>query len=108
MDQARNDLDRASSDVERGFFDRACVSAQQSAEKAAKSVFNKMGVEAWGRSVADLLEELSKSRTVPSVLFEGSSLSKKRRSKERSRTASICLRHGARRVPRTPTAATRG
>ena len=55
MDEAEGDLEHAKSDMERGFYNWACFSAQQSAEKAAKAVFQKMGAEAWGHSVADLL-----------------------------------------------------
>ena len=58
MDQAEWDLSHAKSDLERGFYDWACFSAQQSAEKAVKAVFQKLGAEGWGHSVADLLNEL--------------------------------------------------
>ncbi|MFB3902206.1 MAG: HEPN domain-containing protein [Acidobacteriota bacterium] len=68
MDQAIGDLEHAKSDLERGFFDWACFSAQQAAEKAVKAVFQKMGAEAWGHSVADLLEELGRSQLVPEAL----------------------------------------
>ena len=71
MDQAQGDLDHAKSDVEREFFDWACFSAQQAAEKATKAVFQKMGAEAWGHSVADLLLELSSKRSVPGDLIDG-------------------------------------
>ncbi len=50
MDQAQGDLAHAKSDVERGFYDWACFSAQQAAKKAVKAVFQKMGAEAWGPS----------------------------------------------------------
>jgi HEPN domain-containing protein len=63
MDQARGDLNHARHDVEAQFYDWACFSGQQAAEKAAKAVFQSIGAEAWGHSVADLLEELS--RTYP-------------------------------------------
>lgn len=68
MEQAKNDLEHAVSDMERGYYDWACFSSQQSAEKAVKAVFQKMGAEAWGHSVADLLEELSKSQGIPEKL----------------------------------------
>jgi HEPN domain-containing protein len=68
MDQAQGDLAHVQSDVERGFYDWACFSAQQAAEKAVKAVFQKMGAEAWGHSVADLLEELAKFSPVPEGL----------------------------------------
>ena len=61
MDQAEADSEHTKSDLERGFYDWACFSSQQAAEKAVKAVFQKMGAEAWGHSVADLLQELSKN-----------------------------------------------
>ena len=68
--QAEGDLEHAKSDRERGFFDWSCFSAQQAAEKAVKAVFQKMGAEAWGHSVADLLAELTKSHPVPGDLMD--------------------------------------
>ena len=70
MDQAQGDLEHAKSDLERGFYDWACFSAQQASEKAVKAVFHKQGAEAWGHSVADLLEELASSQPVPDGLKE--------------------------------------
>ena len=71
MDQAEGDFAHAKSDVERGFYDWSCFSSQQAAEKAVKAVFQKMGAEAWGHSVADLLMELSKRHRVPEELING-------------------------------------
>jgi HEPN domain-containing protein len=59
MDQAQGDLGHAQHDLAHGFYDWACFSAQQAAEKAVKAVFQKLGAEAWGHSVADLLKELA-------------------------------------------------
>lgn len=70
MDQALGDLEHAESDLERGFYDWACFSSQQAAEKALKAVFQSMGAEAWGHSVADLVEELSKRCSVPEEVKE--------------------------------------
>ena len=53
MDQAVGDLEHARSDRERGFYEWACFSAQQAAEKAVKAVFQKTGVEDWGRSMRE-------------------------------------------------------
>lgn len=60
MDEAEGDLEHAKSDSERGYYNWACFSAQQAAEKVVKAVFQKLGAEAWGHSVADLLIELAK------------------------------------------------
>ena len=70
MDQAEGDLRHARNDVQGEFYDWACFSAQQAAEKAVKAVFQRMGAEAWGHSVADLLGELGKQHAVPERLRE--------------------------------------
>ena len=72
FDEAQGDLEHALSDIQTGFYNWACFSAQQAAEKALKAVFQKMGAEAWGHSVADLLEELSKRHDVSEALFDAS------------------------------------
>jgi HEPN domain-containing protein len=71
MDQAEGDLKHAQSDIEQGFYEWACFSSQQAAEKAVKAVFQKMGAEAWGHSVSDLLRELSKRCEVSKELIDG-------------------------------------
>jgi HEPN domain-containing protein len=68
MDQARGDLEHARNDLQGAFYDWACFSSQQAAEKAAKAVFQKIGADVWGHSVADLLDELGKFQTVPGDL----------------------------------------
>ncbi|MEM2673791.1 MAG: HEPN domain-containing protein, partial [Candidatus Bathyarchaeia archaeon] len=57
-------------DLRSGFYDWACFSAQQSAEKAVKAVFQKLGAEAWGHSVFDLLSSLSERINVNEELLE--------------------------------------
>jgi len=71
MDAAEGDLEHAKSDMERGYHNWACFSAQQSAEKALKAVFQKLKAEAWGHSVADLVKELSKTYEAARRLTDG-------------------------------------
>jgi HEPN domain-containing protein len=71
IDQAERDLQHARSDLDGGYYEWACFSAQQAAEKAAKAVFQAMGAEAWGHAVADLLSELGRRHTVPEALIDG-------------------------------------
>ena len=66
--QAQGDLKHAAHDLDHGFFDWACFSSQQAAEKAVKAVLYARGVEPWGHSVADLLDSASKAVTVSSDL----------------------------------------
>jgi HEPN domain-containing protein len=70
MDQAQGDLEHARADLTHGFYDWACFSAQQAAEKAVKAVLHRLGLEAWGHSVADLLAELDTHHVIPSELQE--------------------------------------
>ena len=70
IDEAEGDIKHARSDLRQGFYNWACFSAQQSAEKAVKAVFQKMHTEAWGHSVTDLLRELSKKHKVPKELID--------------------------------------
>jgi HEPN domain-containing protein len=70
FDQAEGDLRHARSDVDGGYYEWACFSAQQAAGKAVKAVFQAMGAEAWGHAVADLLTELSQRHAVPDSLVE--------------------------------------
>jgi HEPN domain-containing protein len=70
MDEAVGDLEHARHDREHGFYNWACFSAQQSAKKAVKAAFQKMGAEAWGHSVADLLQELSRHHASASRLID--------------------------------------
>jgi HEPN domain-containing protein len=69
LNEAEGDLEHARNDMQSGFYNWACFSAQQAAEKAVKAVFQRMGAEAWGHSVADLLKELSQKHDVSEELF---------------------------------------
>lgn len=70
MDEAVGDLEHARSDREQGFYNWACFSAQQAAEKAVKAVFQKIGGEAWGHSIYDLLQALAQHWSVSSELVD--------------------------------------
>jgi len=71
MNEAEGDLEHAKSDRDGGYHNWACFSAQQAAEKAVKAVFQKMGAEAWGHSVVDVLKELSKKHEIPEGIMNG-------------------------------------
>ena len=68
--EAERDLEHAKNDANSGFYNWACFSAQQGAEKALKAVFQKMGAEAWGHSVTGLLKELSSRAQIAPELEE--------------------------------------
>ena len=68
ISEARGDLQHGENDLEGGYYNWACFSAQQAAEKALKAVFQKIGAESWGHSVGDLLGELAKKFDVSEEL----------------------------------------
>ncbi len=61
LDQAWRDLDHARHDLQTGFYEWACFSAQQAAEKALKGLYQHLGAEAWGHSVKRLVEEATEA-----------------------------------------------
>jgi HEPN domain-containing protein len=70
LDEAEGDLDHARNDLRTGYFNWACFSAQQSAEKATKAALQKVGAESWGHSVADLLTQLGRVVPIPPLLLD--------------------------------------
>jgi HEPN domain-containing protein len=56
--QAGIDLEKAKLDIDWAFYEWACFTAQQAAEKAIKSVFQHLHGEAWGHGTKALLESL--------------------------------------------------
>lgn len=75
--QAQGDLAHAHLDLEHAYYDWACFSAQQSAEKAVKALLNARGADAWGHSVADLLEKAGEVLPVtPGLIDAGLELDK--------------------------------
>ena len=61
MRQAKRDLQQAGILLESDGYEWCCFVAQQSAEKALKAVFQKLGANAWGYSVNLLLSSLPDS-----------------------------------------------
>lgn len=68
--QAMRDLEQAVRSEEDGFYEWACFTAQQAAEKAVKALHLRHGQEAWGHVVARLLRELPSPVKVPDELIE--------------------------------------
>ena len=68
--QARRDLENARYELKGGYYEWACFLSQQAAEKAVKAVFQRLGAEAFGHSVASLLKKLSERIRVPEELIE--------------------------------------
>lgn len=58
LDQAERDIKQAEASLRDGFYEWACFAAQQAAEMAVKGLIQSLGGEAWGHSVAALIETL--------------------------------------------------
>lgn len=56
--QAQKDLEKAKLDIDWGYYEWACFTAQQAAEKAIKALFQHLNGEAWGHGTKALLENL--------------------------------------------------
>jgi HEPN domain-containing protein len=74
LTQAKRDLNHAENACRDGDFEWSCFSAQQSAEKAVKSVFLYLHGEGWGHSVFGLLRNLSPKTNVPEPVLEAAKI----------------------------------
>jgi len=68
LDQAKRDLERAQLDVEHSFYEWACFTAQQSAEKAVKALGMRLGLDLWEHSLTAMFRVLRESLQVPEEL----------------------------------------
>ena|SRR3990170_790785 len=68
--QAERDLQHARETLERGVFEWAAFAAQQAAEKAVKALYQRLGAEARGHAVTQLLAALPMSVRPPGDLVE--------------------------------------
>jgi HEPN domain-containing protein len=68
MRQAEKDLTVAQKMHQDSIHEWSCFIAQQAAEKAIKSVYQKNGGTAWGHSLKELLEGLKKRIDIPPSL----------------------------------------
>jgi len=58
LKQAERDMKQAEASLRDGLHEWACFAAQQAAEKAVKALVQSLGGEAWGHSVAALIDAL--------------------------------------------------
>ena len=70
FNQGKRDAELARWCIEGGHYEWACFAAQQAAEKVLKAVFQKLGGEAWGHSVTDLLKALPDFYAVEAELLD--------------------------------------
>ncbi len=56
--QAERDLQRAHLDIQYEFWEWACFTSQQAAEKAAKALLMNRGIAVWGHAITPMLSRL--------------------------------------------------
>ena len=74
IDQAEWDLKHAENDAASGYYEWACFSAQQAAEKALKAVYQSRNQVAWGHSVRELLVGLRDQIPISEQLIDAGKL----------------------------------
>ena len=68
LEQAERDLQRAQLDVEYAYWEWACFTSQQAAEKAVKALLMNRGYTAWGHSITAMLRRLTEPQSPPEVI----------------------------------------
>ncbi|HLE50997.1 MAG TPA: HEPN domain-containing protein [Anaerolineales bacterium] len=56
--QAQRDFDKARLDLEHEYWEWACFTAQQAAEKAVKALLLFQGLDAWGHAITPMLRKI--------------------------------------------------
>ncbi len=74
IDQAEWDLKHAGNDVRGEYYEWACFSAQQAAEKALKALYQSQNQVAWGHSVRELLSGLRGQVPISDELIDAGKL----------------------------------
>ena len=72
--QGKRDLERARLDVDHRFYEWACFTSQQSAEKVIKGLALKLGLTIWGHSLTEILSILSGRVEIPEKLKDEAKL----------------------------------
>lgn len=69
MRQGLRDLQKVRTDIEQGYFEWACFTAQQAAEKSLKALFQHLHGQAWGHNLTDLLRVVPPAVSLPAEVL---------------------------------------
>ena len=73
LDQAKRDLGRARIDLQYEYWEWACFTAQQAAEKAVKALLMNRGYSVWGHAITPMLRHLGETG-VPTAVIQWAQL----------------------------------
>jgi HEPN domain-containing protein len=68
LDQGRRDLKKAEIDLRYAYWEQACFTAQQAAEKAVKSLLMHQGHDVWGHAITPMLRSLETPSAPPDLI----------------------------------------
>jgi len=68
LDQAERDLGRAEIDLQYAYWEWACFTSQQAAEKGVKALLMNHGKSVWGHAITPMLRHLSEVPVSKAVL----------------------------------------
>jgi len=68
-EQGKLDLEKAKKDLESGYYEWSCFTAQQSVEKVVKALILKLGFTPWGHSITNLLKLIKKEIKISDELI---------------------------------------
>ena len=71
MRQAKRDLERAKLDVQHAFYEWACFTSQQAAEKAVKAAYQALNSSVRGHSIIKMLEGLKEQFEISEDIAHG-------------------------------------
>jgi len=70
LEQGKSDFEKAKLDLHHKYYEWACFTAQQSAEKVLKALALKIGFNIWGHSLNEILTILSSAIKIPDEIRE--------------------------------------
>ncbi len=73
-EQGKRDLRKALLDGENEYYEWACFTSQQAAEKVLKGLSLKLGINTWGHSLTEILHVLSSRIHVPPEVLDNAKL----------------------------------
>ncbi|MGQ9723587.1 MAG: HEPN domain-containing protein [Candidatus Jordarchaeum sp.] len=74
LEQGRRDFERAKLDLENKYYEWACFTSQQSAEKVLKALALKLGLNIWGHSLIEIINILTCKIDIPEELKDKAKL----------------------------------
>jgi HEPN domain-containing protein len=72
--QGKRDFERARLDLEHKYYEWACFTSQQSAEKVLKGLALKLGFNIWGHSLTEIFNILKEKIEIPEQMKENAKL----------------------------------